>query len=278
MFTQSNRSLTLLALGAGLLGLGACTDEDSGAADAGPLAGQSAQAGDSAPEVGGGPSGSAEAGASANAGTMAETAGMGGQAGSANAGSGGSPAVDAGTAPTTDAGAASTELSAAESDSLLFTREEEKLARDVYTKLQGKDPVFENIAASEQTHMDAVATLLDRYGLSDPAKGKAAGEFTNTSLQALYDRLNQEGSASTIAALQVGLEIEELDLRDIEQASAAVTHPDILRVYEQLTRGSRNHLRAFYARLTALDATYTPKYLDAATFDQIATSSRETGP
>ena len=29
--------------------------------------------------------------------------------------------------------------------------------------------IFSNIASSEQKHMDAIKTLLDRYGLDDPA-------------------------------------------------------------------------------------------------------------
>lgn len=202
----------------------------------------------------------------------AQSAGNGGSgtdAGSTSGGTGGTAASDA---------SASSELSAVERASVLFTREEEKLARDVYTKLQASDHVFANIAASEQMHMDAVATLLTRYALPDPAEGKAAGAFEDATLQALYDRLIEDGSASQTAAIQAGIEIEELDIRDITEASADVTHADIQRVYDQLTRGSRNHLRAFYSRLTALGGNYTPKYLEPAVFEEIATGSIERGP
>ena len=53
-------------------------------------------------------------------------------------------------------------LSTQESASLVLMREEEKLARDVYTFLARKwnVPVFTNIAASEQMHMDQLALLL----------------------------------------------------------------------------------------------------------------------
>lgn len=49
-------------------------------------------------------------------------------------------------------------------------REEEKLARDVYLELyETWDlPVFYNIAQSEQTHMGAVKTLIEKYNLKDP--------------------------------------------------------------------------------------------------------------
>ncbi len=56
---------------------------------------------------------------------------------------------------------------------LIYTREEEKLARDTYLTLYGvwEMPVFSNIAASEQSHMDAVLRMLEKYGLEDPAAG-----------------------------------------------------------------------------------------------------------
>ena len=229
------------------------------------------------------PPDSADAGAPRDSGNASPSAGRGG---SPESGSGGSQSAgtdagstSAGTGGTAASGAtASSELSAAERASVLFTREEEKLARDVYTKLQASDHVFANIAASEQMHMDAVATLQARYALPDPAEGKAAGAFEDATLQALYDRLIEEGSASQTAAIQAGIEIEELDIRDITEASADVTHADIQRVYAQLTRGSRNHLRAFYSRLTALGGSYTPKYLEPAVFEEIATGSIERGP
>ncbi len=66
-------------------------------------------------------------------------------------------------------------LTAAEEEGLLFMREEEKLARDVYLVLFDKWGlrVFENIAESEQRHMDAVLYLLGKYGLDDPARDPA---------------------------------------------------------------------------------------------------------
>jgi hypothetical protein len=115
-------------------------------------------------------------------------------------------------------------LSSSEAQSLAFTREEEKLARDVYVALGAKDPMFSNISRSEQTHMDAVLTLLSRYGLPDPAAENARGEFEDATLQKLHDDLVLRGAPSTLAALQVGVAIEELDIRDIEAARTSVTH------------------------------------------------------
>jgi len=58
------------------------------------------------------------------------------------------------------------QLSESEMQGLILMREEEKLARDVYTTLGEKWDlnIFINIAGSEQTHTDAVKYLLDRYG------------------------------------------------------------------------------------------------------------------
>ena len=63
---------------------------------------------------------------------------------------------------------------------LTYMREEEKLARDVYIFLYDKwgSQIFNNISVSEQTHMDAIKTLLDRYGIPDPVADKGPGVFT----------------------------------------------------------------------------------------------------
>jgi hypothetical protein len=125
--------------------------------------------------------------------------------------------------------------------------------------------------------MDTIATLLTRYALPDPAAGRAEGEFTNPTLQALHDTLVSQGTPSRLAALAVGVEIEELDIRDIEELKKGVTHDDVLTAYGSLTRGSRNHLRSFYGKLVAAGGSYTPKYLDAAAFKAIAESPQERG-
>jgi hypothetical protein len=70
--------------------------------------------------------------------------------------------------------ASTTSLTTEEKNDLLFMREEEKLARDVYLTLHDiwGTPVFANIATSEQQHMDAILKLLNTYKLPDPTVGK----------------------------------------------------------------------------------------------------------
>ncbi len=142
-------------------------------------------------------------------------------------------------------------LTPAEEDWLTYMREEEKVARDVYLFLYEKwqSRVFKNIAASEQTHMDAVKTLLDRYGIADPAAGKEVGEFTNPNLQALYDELIDAGSVSLVDALEVGVLIEETDISDLKEGIASTERKDIITVYGKLLLGSLNHLESFESKL-----------------------------
>jgi len=79
--------------------------------------------------------------------------------------------------------------------------------------------VFDNISVSEQTHMDAIRTLLDRYRLDDPAAGNDLGIFDNPELKALYTELIKGGSESLIYALRVGVFIEVTDIASLTQGS-----------------------------------------------------------
>jgi hypothetical protein len=171
-------------------------------------------------------------------------------------------------------------LSAAEIDDLLFMREEEKLARDVYLTLfeQWNLSIFKNIAASESTHMDAILSLLKSYGINDPTAGKAIGEFTNPDLQALYDQLVAQGSQSLSEALKVGAAIEEIDILDLEERIAQTDMADIIAVYESLLKGSRNHLRSFTKTLVQQTGeTYSPQFLSQDVYDAIVQSGTESG-
>lgn len=171
-------------------------------------------------------------------------------------------------------------LSTAEADSLAFMREEEQLAHDVYavSATLWSPPVFANISASEATHSAAVKALLDRYQLADPLAGLANGTFKTPAFQSLYSSLVAASRVSLIEALKVGAQIEELDMRDITVQKAAIDNADILMVYDNLLRGSRNHLRAFLKVLTQQGGTYVPQYISQAEFDAIVNSPVETGP
>lgn len=157
-----------------------------------------------------------------------------------------------GVAVTASAGSAQAlALTADEVTWLTYMREEEKMARDVYLTMYDKYKarIFKNIATSEQRHMDAVKTLLDKYSVADPAAGKGIGEFTNPKIQALYDALILQGSVSKVEAFKAGVLIEETDIEDLNQAIATARHDDIINVYNNLLLGSYNHLDAFESQL-----------------------------
>ena len=158
------------------------------------------------------------------------------------------------------------DLSDLEKEGLLFMREEEKLARDVYITLNDiyNLRVFKNISRSEQIHMNAVKYLLDIYELEDPAEGNEVGVFTNPDLQALYDNLIASGMVDEIEALKVGALIEETDIADLQTHIAEIDdNADIKFVYQNLLRGSSYHLRAFVFNLKVRGVIYEPQILDS---------------
>lgn len=166
----------------------------------------------------------------------------------------------------------------AEQTDLRFMREEEKLARDTYLTLYGLFPitVFTNIASSEQSHMDAMLKLLLKYNLADPAAGNGIGEFTDTTLQALYTSLIAMGDDGGLEALKVGGLIEEKDMHDIQAAIDRAEHEDIKKTYETLMCGSRNHLRSFAQSIYTLTGEpYEHQVFSQAEVDAILESPME---
>ena len=171
-------------------------------------------------------------------------------------------------------------LGAIEAEDLMFMREEEKLARDVYVELyryykeQGIELlIFAKIARSEQRHMDAMLNMLDKYELDDPAAETVPGEFENPILGDLYANLvsgsedntpvlnepSSGGKVSPLTGLHVGAWIEERDMIDILHAIENTSKADIVGVYTNLLCGSREHLRAFVKSI-GVDG-YTPQLL-----------------
>lgn len=169
-------------------------------------------------------------------------------------------------------------LSPEEIAALKFMREEEKLAHDVYVALFNVwgAKVFSQIALSETTHTETILALLVKYGIADPAAGKAPGVFEDPALQSLYNTLVAMGQPSLIDALKVGALIEETDIHDINEKKAVTDEADILQVYSSLLCGSGSHLRAFNGQLLAQGVTYVPQVITQAEWDAIANAAGET--
>ena len=171
------------------------------------------------------------------------------------------------------------ELSESEIKGLLQMREEEKLARDVYLSLHQDwaHRIFQNIASSEQRHMDAVKTLLDKYNMLDPVIDDTVGVFSDTKIQNLYFELVQKGRISLVHALQVGALIEDLDIFDLKEFILVADNVDIKTVYQNLLKGSRNHMRSFVSQLSAYGEIYEGTYLTPEEIEEIVDSPMERG-
>ena len=135
--------------------------------------------------------------------------------------------------------------------------------------------MFGNISTSEATHAESIRQLLVRYNLTDPAATTAPGVFQNLTLQGLYTQLVATGSVSYVEGLKVGAAIEELDMVDINTALLQVDNQDIRLVYDNLLKGSRNHLRSYVNTLANLGVTYVPQFMAPADYTAIVTTAIE---
>lgn len=164
------------------------------------------------------------------------------------------------------------QLTGEEVEGILFMREEEKLARDVYLYLYEVHPLrpFLNISKSEQAHMDAIKYLIDTYELEDPVGENPEGVFQNEELQQLYNELIEIGSESREEALKVGALIEEIDIIDLRtELEETAKNEDVIRVFDNLCQASERHLKAFVRVLSLYDVEYTPVKLEQEEFDSI---------
>ncbi len=139
------------------------------------------------------------------------------------------------------------ELSQEEADGIIFMRQEEKVARDVYTILgQTWDlKIFENIKMAEQKHMDAVQKLIIKYNLTDPVINDEVGVFADPAFQQMFDDFVLQGQQSITEAMLVGQTIEEDDIAALESQLSFVDNQDLIKVYSNLKTASESHLFAF---------------------------------
>ncbi|SHE55183.1 hypothetical protein SAMN03080594_101593 [Arenibacter palladensis] len=168
-----------------------------------------------------------------------------------------------------------TNLTNEDSAALLFMLEEEKLARDTYTYLEDLWEInqFSNIKKSEQSHMDAVIGLLDQYNIAYTLL--SYGEFNNPDIQTLYDQFIDYGSENRANALEVGANIEDLDIVDLANFIDATTNSAMIKVFESLQCGSRNHLRSIVTAIEVSGNTYEPQYLTLEDYTLMINDSQE---
>jgi len=170
------------------------------------------------------------------------------------------------------------QLSEAATNELIKMRLEEKLARDVYAALGDKwnADVF-RITNAESRHMFAMEQMLKRFSIEDPILDQTPGVFPQQAFTDLYEKLIESGSKSLMDALKVGAKIEELDLFDLRVAVQDVEDPILIKVYGNLQRATRNHLRAFDAQIQLNKSAYKAQHLSQEEYDTIAASDFERG-
>ena len=143
-------------------------------------------------------------------------------------------------------GVATGTLTAEQQSTLTAMAEEEKLAHDLYIAFSSStgDQVFARVATAEDRHLTQVRLLLDRYDLTDPTAGLAAGTFASADVQKTYDGLVAQGNDLT-TALTAARTVESADIADLTQAQTGLDAPDVELVYSHLLTASERHLTAF---------------------------------
>jgi hypothetical protein len=171
-------------------------------------------------------------------------------------------------------------LSEQEASRIQGTRIAAKLSRDLYIAFESmwQLPVFASNVFNERIHMEASALLLTRYGLSDPTAGRAEGVFQDAQYQDLYRRFRQEGSRSQLAAINVAMELEELDIVDLQTRLSETDKEDLHIVYTSLLRGNALNLRDLAETWRSEgQPPYEPRFLSLAEVREIIRSRGEFG-
>jgi len=166
-------------------------------------------------------------------------------------------------------------LSTEDTNALLFMLEEEKLARDTYAYLDDLYGInqFSNIKLSEQSHINAVAKLVDQYNIAYTIL--PYGEFKIQEMQDLYNQFVEKGQIDAMNALEVGATIEDLDIADLEEFIEATSNISMISVFEMLQCGSRNHLRSFVSAIENSNESYEPQFLKVEEFNEIVNDNNE---
>ena len=163
---------------------------------------------------------------------------------------------------------------------LVFTCEEEKLARHVYRVLGGRFPEISSFTAMAENKEDsncAVRELLEKYRVSVPRVNHNVGVFSwgiyGRYFTEKYLALTSQGTSSPLSALYVGAFIEELSILDIKQCPTVLVdinngindasacgmkytdNPDVLDIYADLLDESREHLRLLVSDIEKISGT-----------------------
>lgn len=169
------------------------------------------------------------------------------------------------------------DLTADEIEFVYAVREDEKVARDLYTAFFEKYSLktFSNISRSEANHMRAVEILLEYYEIDFPAAGEY-GVFEDPARQAIYDTLLAKGNTA-LEGFRVMAQLEEENIVSYRNVLSDITNPNIKIVIENLGKASENHFKAAIRQITALGGTYAPKLMNQEEYKAMIAKGFEQG-
>lgn len=159
-----------------------------------------------------------------------------------------------------------------EINSVVYQRENQKFARDLYLKFNDSWDLaaFENMAESEQSHMDALLLLIEQYKLTDPVGNNEIGIFTDPELQIRFVDALEAGMTGEVDALWMAAMVQEREIVDLGAALQSFVENDHLQlIYSNLLTASEAHLRVFVQYLKLRDVEYEPQILSVEAFAAI---------
>jgi hypothetical protein len=174
---------------------------------------------------------------------------------------------------------ASEALSAEETATLLFAREEAKMARDISQLLYERwgSQIFRNLYAAGQDNFDMLGCLIDKYRLHDPAFA-TPGVFSNEILQSMYNNLIGQGLNSQQDALRVSALVQEFGLYDLTNRGKQADNADIRVVLGSIMLDTRNNLRDISPLMTSAGVIYNTSYINPGLYHTIISSGHEVNP
>jgi hypothetical protein len=165
-----------------------------------------------------------------------------------------------------------------EVNSIFFTLEGQKLQRDYQAQMaeMWDNAVFREASKNASLRMEAVALLLPRFRLLPPADTR--GVFRDPHLAELYFQFTEYGSASEADAMEMGAELSELNILDLQTHLDAAEKEDIRLVYRHVLEASGVQLWASARAVERFGGTpYEPRFLSTLSFGQIMDTAGKPG-
>ena len=152
-------------------------------------------------------------------------------------------------------------LSDEESEGILKTYEEVKLANEVYQifYVAFQHPAFNNIASSESHFLETIQSLIDGYLIENTAP--LPGVFNYDDLTELYTTSIEAQDEELVDALLASVAIEEKIMNDLSGLLAATDVVNLQTVYNNLMDASQKHYDTFVKVLGQLGVTYVPEVI-----------------